>query len=85
MTTIEKIFNDTLKDKNGKFSRRSLTMFVSFALACPLSVYIVISDLFLSREINSYAWLVVGTLLANGTGQAFLIEREKQREQSQPT
>lgn len=76
---IIKIFNDTLKDRNGKYSRRSLTMFTSFFLGCICGIFIVVSDLFLPREINPYAWLVVGSLLAAGTGQAILIEKEKQR------
>ncbi len=80
MKEIQKVLNDTLKDRNGKYSRRSLTMFVSFSIGCLCGIYIVVSDLFLPREINSYAWLVVGSLLAAGTGQAILIEKEKQRQ-----
>lgn len=49
------ILNDTLKSPNGKWSRKSLTMFVSFKVAILLGFYIVISDYILDKEINRYA------------------------------
>ena len=49
-----KIINDTLKN-NGKWSRKSLTAFVSFVIAVIIGGYIVVSDWFLQKEINRYA------------------------------
>lgn len=80
MKELNKILNDTLKDRNGKYSRRSLTMFSSHVLGCVLGTFIVLSDLFLTSEINEYAWLVVGALFANGTGQALIISKDKKFE-----
>ena len=80
MNELVKILNDTLKDKNGKYSRRSLTMFSSHVLGCLLGTFIVLSDLFLTKEINAYAWLVVGALFANGTGAALIISKDKKFE-----
>jgi len=48
-----KLFNDTLKN-NGRWSRKSLTMFVSFMMAIFTGIYIVISD-YLAVTINEYA------------------------------
>ncbi len=50
-----KLFKDTLQGPNGKWSRKSLTMFVSFAISIILGFYIVISDYILNEEINRYA------------------------------
>lgn len=50
-----KLICDTLKTPNGKWSRKSLTMFVSFSITIWLGAYIVFSDRVLEREINRYA------------------------------
>jgi hypothetical protein len=55
MKEIYKIFNDTLKGPSGKYSRKSLTMFISFSISIILGIYIVISDYILNKEINKYA------------------------------
>lgn len=36
---IGKLFTDTLKDKNGRYSRTSLTMFTSFIIATYMAIY----------------------------------------------
>lgn len=41
---MKKIIDDTLKSPNGKWSRKSLTMFVSFMVCIALGVYIVGSN-----------------------------------------
>jgi len=50
-----KIITETLKSPNGKWSRKSLTMFTSFVISIILGFYIVISDYILQKEINKYA------------------------------
>lgn len=50
-----KVVSDTLKSPDGKWSRKSLTSFTSFAIAITIGIYIVSSDFFLTKEINKYA------------------------------
>jgi len=50
-----KIINDTLKSADGKYSRKSLTSFVSFIISILLGSYIVTSDYIIGKEINRYA------------------------------
>jgi hypothetical protein len=50
-----KLFNDTLKN-NGRWSRKSITMLVSFIMACLTGIYIVVSDYILEdKEINRWS------------------------------
>jgi hypothetical protein len=68
MLRLEKLIKDTLQGPNGKWSRKSLTMFVSFILAINLGTYIVVSDYVLEKEINRYAIDVFnGFLILTGT------------------
>ena len=62
------IINDTLKS-NGKWSRKSLTMFVSMCASVLIGGYIVVSDYIIQKAINPYAidvfqtfMVLVGTL-----------------------
>jgi hypothetical protein len=55
MDSRYKIITDTLKSPNGKWSRKSLTLFVSFVISVILGFYIVVSDYILDKEINKYA------------------------------
>lgn len=55
MLKLEKLINDTLKSPSGKWSRKSLTMFISFVISINLGTYIVVSDYVLKQEINRYA------------------------------
>jgi anionic cell wall polymer biosynthesis LytR-Cps2A-Psr (LCP) family protein len=64
-----KIFNDILKGPDGKYSRKSLTMFVSFISSVVLGTYIVVANYITDIPINQYAidvfqgfLLLVGTL-----------------------
>jgi hypothetical protein len=50
-----KIINDTLKSPNGKWSRKSLTMFTSFMVCIVLGGYIVIANYITVTPINEYA------------------------------
>lgn len=52
---MEKLINDTLKAPNGKWSRKSLTMFTSFVVAIILGTYIVISNYITKTPISIYA------------------------------
>jgi len=52
---MNKILNDTLKSPNGKWSRKSLTMFASFAVSVILGAYIVCCNLFTATPISEKA------------------------------
>lgn len=54
MSWYTKIVNDTLKT-NGKYSRKSLTIFVTFVFTIILGTFIVVSDKILDKEVNRYA------------------------------
>jgi len=72
-----KIINDTLKNPNGKWSRKSLTAFTSFSIAIILGAYIVISDYIIEREINRYAIEVFYGFLILGGGTLGLTVYDK--------
>lgn len=64
---MKKLISDTLKSPNGKWSRKSLTMFVSFIVSIILGTYIVISNYITNTPINNYAIDVFqGFLLLTG-------------------
>lgn len=82
-----KIFDDTLKN-NGKWSRKSLTMFVSFIMACCTGIYIVASDyILIGKEINRYAsdvfngfMVLVGALAGITVADKFTPKKENAEE-----
>ena len=57
-----KLINDTLKIK-GKYSRKSITILVTFVFILSLGTFIVVSDKILEREVNRYAIDVFDSLL----------------------
>jgi len=57
-----KIFNDTLKT-NGRWSRKSLTIFTTFTFTILLGTFIVVSDKILDKVVNPYAIEVFNSLL----------------------
>jgi hypothetical protein len=66
-------------DKNGRFERKSLTMFWSFVMANLIAIYIIVSDYVLpkGRELNQFVgdafWgFLVGAI---GTGALTLWEK----------
>lgn len=59
---MRKIIEDTLKE-NGRWSRTSLTMVVSFIFMLIVGVFIVMSDSVLNVEINRYAIDVFDTMV----------------------
>jgi hypothetical protein len=80
MTIFQKIINDTLKTpKTGKWSRKSLTMFVSFIMSIIIGIYIVISDYFLHEEINRYAIDVFYGFLVIAGGTSVLTVWDKMK------
>jgi len=58
-----KLIDDTLKNKDGIWSRKSLTIFVTFIFVLLLGTFIVISDKILQKEVNHYAIDVFNSLL----------------------
>lgn len=66
-----KIWNDTLKNKDGKYSRKSITALISFVLSAIIGLAIVTSDYWLPEaksEINRYAISVFFGFLGLGGG-----------------
>jgi hypothetical protein len=59
---MKKVINDTLKT-NGKWSRKSLTILITFVFILALGTFIVISDKILEKEVNRYAINVFDSLL----------------------
>ena len=54
MSLLKEIACDTLKS-NGKWSRKSLTIFTTYVFILILGSFIVISDKVLEKEVNRYA------------------------------
>jgi hypothetical protein len=79
MKAIKTIINDTLKSPNGKWSRKSLTMFSAWIAALSSGLFIHISDYFLPKEINPYAIQVFFgfLMLAGGTTAMTVYEKLK--------
>lgn len=75
--TLIQVFNDTLKNSNGKYSRKSLTMFVSFIMANILGVFIVTFNLFTNRDLHPYAIQVFYGFLASAVGTGILTVWDK--------
>lgn len=66
----QKIIDDTLKEPCGKYSRKSLTMFVSVCMSVVLS-FIIVLKYESSAELVLFAWLTMAT------GQSVLTLRDK--------
>lgn len=62
MGWYSKIVADTLKS-NGKWSRKSIIIFITFVFVISLGTFIVISDKVLEKEVNRYAIDVFNSLL----------------------
>ena len=82
---MNKIINDTLKGPSGKYSRKSLTMFISFVMSILSGVFILLSDKFLSKEINQYAIDVFYgfLLLSGGTSVMTVWDKFKNKKQEE--
>jgi len=64
-----KLINDTLKNPNGKWSRKSLAAFACFRLGLLAGVHIIASDFYMpeGKELNAFVYPVFLTLLGTGT------------------
>ena len=85
-----KVFVDTLKSPSGKWSRKSLTLFTSFAISVILGFYIVLSDYVLDEEINKYAievfngfMLLVAALTGATVADKFTPSKKEQTDEQQ--
>jgi len=76
-----KLINDTLKNANGKYSRKSVTSFTLLVMAILVGSHIVLSDFYLpvGKEINSNVVNVFLTFLSGGTGTLILTVWDKKR------
>lgn len=74
---LNKIIDDTLKEKNGKWSRKSLSMFVCMVMSVVVGNYIVFSHLFIDRPIASGADTVFLGFLGGALGTAYLTVKDK--------
>jgi len=83
MNWDSKLINDTLKNKDGVWSRKSLTTLVTFIFVLGLGTYIVISDRVLKVAINGQAIIVFQSLLAFLTALMSLTEISKKFENKQ--
>jgi len=77
MRRINKIIDDTLKAPNGKWSRKSLTILVTFVFVLLLGTFITISDKILEREVNKYSIEVFNSLLLFLTALMGILEVSK--------
>lgn len=85
---MKQLLNSTLKSPNGKWSRKSLTLFTSFAISIILGTYITLSDFILEEEINKYAievfngfMLLVAALTGATVVDKFTPKKEENLEQ----
>jgi len=68
--TLQKMIDDTLKEPNGKWSRKSLTMFTAFACGILSGFYIVFMY-------ETYSLEVYIVFMMMATGQSILAYKEK--------
>lgn len=72
-----KLIDDTLKNKDGIWSRKSLTILVTFIFVLILGTFITISDKILQKEVNHYAIDVFNSLLLFLTAMMGITEASK--------
>tara|TARA_R110000772_G_scaffold156255_1_gene267345 strand:- start:1100 stop:1387 length:288 start_codon:yes stop_codon:yes gene_type:complete len=77
MIILNQIIDDTLKNNKGKWSRKSLTMFVSFNMAIITGITIVCFNLIFDRELNPYAIQVFFGFLALAGGTSAMTVWDK--------
>lgn len=74
---LNKIVDDTLKSPNGKWSRKSLTMFTSFVFALMFGTYIVMCNLITTNPLSHDAITVFWGLISLSGGTSFLTVYQK--------
>lgn len=72
-----KRFIKTLEKPNGDLDYRKLTAFSSYVIGGFCGVFVVMSDLWLSKEINPYAIGVVGLFFGLASGQTYFSMQNK--------
>lgn len=74
-----KIILDTLTDKDGRYSRKSLTTLVFVVMSVMTGSFIVVSDYLIpeSKEINQYAIMVFFGFLGKSGYDLYLTLKEK--------
>lgn len=74
-----KIINDTLKNSDGKWSRKSLSAFICFTTGILCAVHIVASDFYMPEnvDLNVYVFPVCLTLFGTGATTLGLTVRDK--------
>lgn len=85
---MKKLVDNILKSPNGKWSRKSITLFTSFAISIILGTYITLSDFIIEEEINKYAievfngfMLLVAALTGATVVDKFTPKKEENLEQ----
>jgi len=78
-----KLIDDTLKNKNGIWSRKSIMILITFIFVLGLGVFIVISDKVLKVTINGQAIIVFQSLLAFLASLVGITELSKKFENKQ--
>jgi len=58
-----KLIDDTLKNKDGIWSRKSIMILITFVFVLLLGTFIVVSDKVLDKPVNIYAIDVFNSLL----------------------
>lgn len=76
-----KRFIKTLEKANGDLDYRKLTAFSAYVIGGFCGVYVVMSDLWLKKDINPYAIGVVGLFFGLASGQTYFSMQNKKLEQ----
>lgn len=83
MEKLNKLIDDTLKEKNGKWSRKSLTLFVYTVMSVLTGGYIVFSHLFtdvpVSEIANEVFW---GFMAGAGVLVHYTVKDKKENKES---
>lgn len=82
---INKIVNDTLKTPQGKFSRKSLTMFVSFIMSILIGSWVVVCNYFTPNPPSEYSVEIFYgfLLLSGGTSVLTVYQKLKGHQQNE--
>jgi len=74
---LKKIWNDTLKNPSGKYSRKSLYMFICFYVGVFMGICLVITD------VDQFGEFVFTTYFMTGTGLNLLAHFDKRNSANQ--
>lgn len=83
---MKKLIQDLLTSPaNGKFSRKSFILIVTFLFILLIGAYIVFSDRFLEKEINRYSVDIFNSLLLFETALLGIAVTDKKLENKSPS